>query len=149
VRLAVSTSFRDSRTIEIGGSFCPTIVTREIERFALLNTDPEPTVDKAKSEIVLREDGDGIRDWRLERRWGTKRLVFTVLDRDSPSAMAVQTDFDVVFDSYGDEPCWLIRGPGYEQRLKPGVVDGFVPKKYASWLREQERDGLRLRRFAA
>jgi hypothetical protein len=122
---------------------------REIERFALLNTEPEPTVEKARSEIALRGDGDGIRDWRLERRWGVERLVFTLLDRDSPSAMAVQRDFDVVFDPCGDEPCWLIRGAGYEQRLKAGVVDEFVPKKYAGWLREQERDGLRFRRFAA
>ncbi len=122
---------------------------REIERFALLNTEPEPTVEKAKSAIALREDGDGIRDWRLERRWGAERLVFTVLARDSPSAMAVRTDFDVVFDPYGDEPCWLIRGAGYEQLLRPGVVDEFVPKKYAGWLREQERDGLQVRRFAA
>lgn len=122
---------------------------RELERFALLSTDPEPTVDKARSEIALREDGDGIRDWRLERRWGSERLVFTVLARNSPSAMAVQEDFDVVFDPHGDEPGWLIRGAGYEQRLKPGVVTEFVPKNYASWLREQERDGLQLRQFVA
>lgn len=126
---------------------------REIEDFDSLNTKAEKTVHKAKSEINLLSDGDGPRNWRFERRWGSgaRVLIFTVLHRESPSAMATQIDFELVFIPSDDDRGggWHFRSDRTETPLSREVVNRLVPNEFAGWLREQERSDLPFWRRAA
>jgi hypothetical protein len=116
---------------------------REIEDFDRLATNNEPTVKKTASKISLRQDGDGPRDWTLERLWGgglgRTCLAFTILDRPSPSAMAKQLNLRLFYIRYGEDAGWWVENVDRFRAwsISREEVDELVPAKFSRWVEEQ------------
>jgi hypothetical protein len=117
---------------------------REIENFANLATDEEPIVKRSRSKIALHKDGDGARDWSIERYWGwglgRTCLAFTLLQRPSPSAMATQTNFRLYYiGARKDEGWWIEDVDRFKAwSISRAEVEKLVPSRFSGWVEKQE-----------